>query len=183
MWVWLKLKLISDVGLIGLPNAGKSTFLSRTTAAQPKIADYPFTTLSPGLGVVYQDEYEFVIADIPGLIEGAHEGHGLGIKFLKHIERCNILIHLIDATSEDVANDYLTIRNELCAYSELLASKQEIVCLNKCDSLTDEDIAEKIKSITAVTKNKLFTISAHTGYEVKDVLRYVVKLLNPDSEE
>ena len=182
MWIWLKLKLISDVGLIGLPNAGKSTFLSRTTSAHPKIADYPFTTLSPGLGVVYQDDCEFVLADIPGLIEGAHLGHGLGIKFLKHIERCNILVHLIDVMSENVAEDYLTIRNELCAYSELLAEKQEIICLNKCDSIDEESLAEKISELHAVSKNKIFTISAHTGLGVVEVLRYVVKVLHPEEE-
>ncbi len=180
LWVWLKLKLISDAGLIGLPNAGKSTFLARTTSAHPKIADYPFTTLSPGLGVVYQDESEFVLADIPGLIEGAHLGHGLGDKFLKHIERCKILLHLVDGTAEEVGKDYTTIRHELSSYSETLAHKLEIVCLNKCDSLDQEAIASKRAELEAVTDNKIFVISGHSGAGVTDVLRYVLKVLHPD---
>ncbi|MEY3197319.1 MAG: hypothetical protein RLZZ59_690 [Pseudomonadota bacterium] len=173
MWIYLKLKLISDAGLIGLPNAGKSTFLARTTSAHPKIADYPFTTLSPGLGVAYVDDTEFVLADIPGLIEGAHEGHGLGDRFLKHIERCRILVHLVDIFGEDVANDYLTIRKELEAYSPDLAKKKEIVCLNKCDSADEVSIAEKLAELKKVTKNRIFTISAHSGEGVISVLREI----------
>lgn len=145
--VYLKLKLLSDVGLVGLPNAGKSTFLSRATSARPKIADYPFTTLSPMLGVCYLNEKEFVIADIPGLIEGAHQGIGLGDKFLKHIERCNVLIHLIDITSNDIIKDYEIIKNELISYSSFMQSKEVIICLNKCDSIADEDIYSKIKKL------------------------------------
>jgi GTPase len=143
-WVWLRLKLIADAGLVGLPNAGKSTFLSVTTAAKPKIADYPFTTLAPNLGVVRVGDEEFVMADIPGLIEGAHEGQGLGDRFLGHVERCRVLLHLIDGTSEDVLESYRIIREELSAYAAHLAEKPEIVGLNKCDALTSEEIAEKL---------------------------------------
>ncbi|MGV2432478.1 MAG UNVERIFIED_CONTAM: GTPase ObgE [Rickettsiaceae bacterium] len=179
--IWLKLKLISDAGLIGLPNAGKSTFLSRVTSAKPKIADYPFTTLSPGLGVVYVDEEEFVLADLPGLIEGAHEGVGLGDRFLKHIERCRILIHLIDATGEEIAKDYITIRGELEAYSELLEDKLEIICLNKCDMLDEETLKAKLKELQKITKNKIFQISAYTNSGLKEVCKYTLQCIK-DSE-
>ena len=183
MWVWLKLKLISDAGLIGLPNAGKSTFLSRTTAATPKIADYPFTTLSPGLGIAHVDDAEFVLADIPGLIEGAHEGRGLGDRFLKHIERCRILVHLVDIFGDDIANDYKVIRTELEAYSKTLATKPEIICLNKCDGIDEDSIKEKITALKKVTKNPIFTISAHTGEGVVDVLRAVRRVITGMDEE
>lgn len=171
MWVWLKLKLISEAGLVGLPNAGKSTFLSRVTAAKPKIADYPFTTLTPQLGVVRQDDEEFVMADIPGLIEGAHEGHGLGDKFLKHVERCGVLLHLIDGTDEDVVENYRIIRGELEAYSKILTEKLEIVTLNKCDALTEEEIEEKRSALEEASGKKVYTISGHTGAGVPEVLR------------
>ena len=124
-WIWLRLKLIADIGLVGLPNAGKSTLLSRITAAKPKIADYPFTTLHPNLGVVNQDNKEFVIADIPGLIEGAHEGSGLGHRFLGHVERCKALLHLVDATSKNIKQDYSTIINEIKAYDKSLSKKNK----------------------------------------------------------
>src|ERR687897_564219 len=146
-WIWLRLKLIADAGLIGLPNAGKSTLLAAVTRAKPKIADYPFTTLHPQLGVVHVDEKEFVVADIPGLIEGAHEGAGLGTRFLGHVERCGVLIHLVDGTQDDVADAYKTIRAELKSYSPVLAQKPEILCLNKCDALSEEDITEKTKAL------------------------------------
>ncbi|MFZ1992168.1 MAG: GTPase ObgE [Alphaproteobacteria bacterium] len=139
----LRLKLIADVGIIGLPNAGKSTLLAAVSAARPKIADYPFTTLHPGLGVATIDGRTLVLADIPGLIEGASEGAGLGIKFLKHIERCRALLHLVDGTDENVAAAYETVRAELAAYSDELMDKPEIVALNKCDALTDDVIAER----------------------------------------
>ena len=145
----LRLKLIADIGIIGLPNAGKSTFLAAVSAARPKIADYPFTTLHPGLGVVQVDGTSFVMADIPGLIEGAHDGAGLGIKFLKHVERCRALLHLVDGTQEDVAAAYRTVRAELAAYSEALAEKPEIVALNKCDALTAEMIEERTAALEA----------------------------------
>lgn len=183
MWVWLKLKLISDAGLIGLPNAGKSTFLSRTTAAQPKIADYPFTTLSPGLGVASVDDSEFVLADIPGLIEGAHEGHGLGDRFLKHIERCRILVHLVDVFGENIAKDYTIIRKELEEYSPILGEKREIVCLNKCDGIDEDSIKAKVAELKKVTKNRIFIISAHTGAGVVDVLREIQKVIKGLDED
>lgn len=171
LWVWLRLKLISDVGLVGLPNAGKSTFLSKVSAAKPKIADYPFTTLKPQLGVVYIDEVEFVVADIPGLIEGAHEGSGLGDKFLKHIERCGVILHLIDGTQEDVVGAYHTIRHELSEYSELLSFKREILALNKCDALSEEDIKQKRKLLKKAAKKDIMLLSGVTGEGLQDVLR------------
>jgi GTPase len=183
MWVKLKLKLLSDAGLIGLPNAGKSTFLASTTSAKPKIANYKFTTLSPSLGVVYVDEEEFVLADIPGLIDGAHMGHGLGDRFLKHIERCGVLIHLIDGSSEDVAQDYKTIRHELTSYSELLKDKQEIVCLNKCDLLSEEDIANKIDILEKITRTKVFTISTYTTAGLSTVIKLVLQLIKEFKKE
>lgn len=160
IWVWLRLKIIADVGLIGLPNAGKSTLLSALTAARPKIASYPFTTLHPHLGVAWINNKELIIADIPGLIEGAHEGIGLGDRFLKHVERCSVFLHMIDATSEDVAQEYLTIRKELELYNDKLAEKPEIVALNKCDALDDEQISSKLHELQQVCKNEIFTISA-----------------------
>jgi len=183
MWVWLKLKLLSDAGLVGFPNAGKSTFLSRVTSAKPKIADYPFTTLKPGLGVVSAGDEEFVLADIPGLIEGAHEGHGLGVKFLKHIERCGVIIHLIDITSEDVVDSYVTIRNELEAYSELLETKEEILCLNKCDLVDEEEILEKKKLLEKHTKKKVHVISAGSTEGLSDVLKETLQLIKESREE
>ena len=173
MWVWLKLKLLSDAGLVGLPNAGKSTFLSVVSRARPKIAGYPFTTLKPQLGVVHIDEKEFVLADLPGLIEGAHEGVGLGVRFLKHIERCGIILHLIDATADDIVQSYHTVRGELEQYSELLAHKKELVVLNKSDALTDEVMAEKIATLRAAGLENMMVISAITGQGVKEVLRSV----------
>ena len=149
LYVWLRLKLIADAGLVGLPNAGKSTFLSSVSSAKPKVADYPFTTLHPNLGVVGIDTREFVMADIPGLIEGAHEGLGIGDRFLGHVERCRVLLHLIDATQEDYLEAYRIIRGELEAYDEGLGEKDEIVALTKIDSLTEEDIAEKVSAFEA----------------------------------
>jgi len=143
-WIWLRLKLIADIGLVGLPNAGKSTLLSRITAAKPKIADYPFTTLHPNLGVVNQDNKEFVVADIPGLIKGAHEGQGLGHRFLGHVERCKGLIHLIDITSKNIVDDYTTIINEISAYDKNLSKKKQIVVLNKVDAV-EKDVIETAK--------------------------------------
>ena len=170
-WVWLKLKLISDAGLVGLPNAGKSTFLSVTSRAKPKIADYPFTTLKPKLGVVYVDDREFVMADLPGLIEGAADGVGLGIRFLKHVERCGVIMHLIDGTQEDVVGAYRTIRGEMERYSDKLLEKQEIVVLNKSDSIEGDDLKEKRAALEKVSEKKVFVISGVTGDGVKEVLR------------
>jgi GTP-binding protein len=184
-WLWLRLKLMSEAGLLGMPNAGKSTFLAAVSRAKPKIADYPFTTLHPQLGVVYVDDKEFVLADIPGLIEGAHEGVGLGTRFLGHVERAGILLHLIDGTQEDVVGAYKTIRHELSEYSEELAGKQEIVALNKCDALTPEEIKEKTKALKkACGKNKkIWTTSGATGEGVKDVLREMMKVIGEKREE
>ncbi len=174
-WIWLKLKLFCDVGLLGLPNAGKSTFLSSVSRAKPKIAGYPFTTLKPQLGVAYVDESEFVIADIPGLIEGAHEGVGLGIRFLKHVERCRVLLHLVDGTEEDVAGNYTTIRRELEAYSEALAAKPEIVALNKCDALDEAAIAEKKAQLEAASGATIHTISAAAQQGITPLLRALLE--------
>jgi len=173
----LRLKLLSDVGLIGLPNAGKSTFLSVVTSAKPKIADYPFTTLKPQLGVVYIDDYEFVLADLPGLIEGASQGKGLGHRFLKHIERCGILLHLIDVNVADIVQSYKGIREELKNYSELLINKKEIIALNKIDTLSQEEIKEKRKALRKLVGNReqIFEISGVTGQGVQELLRQLKK--------
>lgn len=181
-WVWLKLKLMCDAGLLGLPNAGKSTFLAATSRAKPKIADYPFTTLKPQLGVVYVDESEFVMADIPGLIEGAHEGVGLGIRFLKHVERCRVLLHLVDGTAEDVVGHYRTICHELEAYSETLIEKPEILALNKCDALTEEEIAEKKAALEAASGKPVFTISAAAQQGITPVLRALLAVIRDAKE-
>ena len=179
MWVWLKLKMIADVGLLGFPNAGKSTFLSAVTSARPKIADYPFTTLHPNLGIAKIDDEEMLIADIPGIIEGAHEGIGLGDHFLRHVERCAVLLHLIDGTEEDVAGRYKAIRKELKLYSPVLAQKQEIVVLNKIDALTAEEITEKAKALQKAGRKKpmLMSGAAHTGTTevLRRLLPYVLK--------
>lgn len=182
LWVWLKLKLLSDVGLVGLPNAGKSTFLGKTTRAKPKIADYPFTTLKPQLGVVYVDESEFVVSDIPGLIEGASEGHGLGHRFLKHIERSRVILHLVDASDEKYLENYQTIRNELEKYSPLLAEKQEIIALNKCDFLEQEEIDKKNSALAKISGEKIHNISAINGQNVDGVLRKLLKIVKKAKE-
>jgi GTP-binding protein len=167
----LRLKLIADAGLVGLPNAGKSTFLAAVSAAKPKIADYPFTTLTPGLGVVTVDTRSFVLADIPGLIEGAHEGAGLGDRFLGHLERCRILIHLVDGTAEDVAEAYHVIRGEIEAYGAGLEEKPEILCLNKADALSEEEREEKKAILAAESGGEVYVISGVSGEGVTDVLR------------
>lgn len=171
-WIWLRLKLIADVGLAGLPNAGKSTFLAAASAAKPKIADYPFTTLVPNLGMVDLSPTErFVIADIPGLIEGANEGAGLGTRFLGHVERSASLIHLIDGTQEDVAEAYRIIRHELDAYGAGLADKTEILALNKIDALTPEAREEKAAVLEAVAGRRPMLVSGVSGEGVTDLLR------------
>lgn len=159
-WVWLRLKVIADVGLLGMPNAGKSTFLSVVTKARPKIADYPFTTIHPNLGVAWVDNYEMVIADIPGLIEGAHEGIGLGDKFLKHVERCYALLHLVDVTGEDVVKTYLDIRRELELYDAKLPDKPEVIALSKCDAVDEKEALKKQKALEKATGKKVFLMSA-----------------------
>lgn len=175
LWVWLKLKLISDAGLVGLPNAGKSTFLSATSRAKPKIAGYPFTTLKPMLGVVYVDEREFVMADLPGLIEGAHEGVGLGIRFLKHVERCGVILHLIDGTEDDVVGAYKIIRGELGMYSDKLLEKKEIVAINKSDAIDEKDLKKKKTALKKACGKDVFVISGATGDGIKEVLRALLK--------
>jgi GTP-binding protein len=171
-WIWLRLKLIADAGLVGLPNAGKSTFLAAVSAAKPKIADYPFTTLVPNLGIVdLSSEERFVIADIPGLIEGASEGAGLGTRFLGHVERAGVLIHLVDATQDDVVGAWRTVRTELEAYGEGLADRAEILCLNKIDALDDEERAEKAAALEAACGRPPRLISGVSGEGVQDALR------------
>ncbi|HEY9081468.1 GTPase ObgE [Magnetovibrio sp.] len=170
MWVWLRLKLIADVGLVGLPNAGKSTFISAVSGAHPKIADYPFTTLHPNLGMVRRMDSELVVADIPGLIEGASEGHGLGTRFLGHVERCGALLHLIDGTAEDVAENYRIVRSELDAYGEVLENKTEIVALNKCDALQADEIAEKKAALEKASGQEVHVISGVAGIGIDDML-------------
>ena len=158
--LWLRLKLIADAGLVGLPNAGKSTFLASVSAAKPKIADYPFTTLHPNLGVVKAGDMDFVLADIPGLIEGAHEGAGIGDRFLGHIERCEIILHLVDATSEDPLKDYTTVRGELEAYAETLGQKEERVALSKCDALPQEEAKAKAQALSQAIGKEVILLSA-----------------------
>ncbi|HET7086825.1 MAG TPA: GTPase ObgE [Rhizomicrobium sp.] len=174
----LKLKLIADAGLIGMPNAGKSTFLSRVSAARPKIADYPFTTLEPQLGVVKIDETDFVLADLPGLIEGAHEGVGLGDRFLGHAERCASILHLIDGTGEAIAKTYKTIRGELEAYGHGLDEKPEIVALNKVDAIPQAQLAKKRSSLEKACGHKVHVISGVSGEGINTVLRAMAKEIN-----
>jgi GTP-binding protein len=181
LWVNLKLKLLSDSGLLGMPNAGKSTFLAATTRAKPKIADYPFTTLKPQLGVVYVDDYEFVLADIPGLIKGASDGKGLGDRFLKHVERCGVLLHLLDGSAEDICQNYQIIREELESYSPELLQKDEIIAITKIDLLDDEEVKEKTNELknflkkNGVKKAQIFAISAATSKGLTAVLRALYK--------
>ncbi len=169
-WIWLRLKLIADAGLVGLPNAGKSTFLASVSAAKPKIADYPFTTLHPGLGVARIDDGEFVLADIPGLIEGAHEGAGIGDRFLGHIERCRVILHLVDGTQDDVAGAYRTVRGELEAYGHGLAEKPEIVALNKIDALDDETREDRLAALEEAVKAPVLALSGVSGAGRRDAL-------------
>ena len=181
--IWLHLKMIADAGLVGLPNAGKSTFLSTVSAAKPKIADYPFTTLHPGLGVVRVGDVDFVLADLPGLIEGAHEGAGLGTQFLGHIERCRVILHLVDATQDDVAAAYKTVRNELKAYGHDITKKKEIVALSKCDALDADTIAEKSAALKAVARKKPLVLSAVSGLGMKDALFAIAKTMSKTAAE
>ncbi|MGO9388677.1 GTPase ObgE [Rhodoblastus sp.] len=191
----LRLKLIADAGLVGLPNAGKSTFLATVSAARPKIADYPFTTLHPGLGVVEIDEKEFVLADIPGLIEGAHEGHGLGDRFLGHVERCGVLLHLVDATGEHAGKDYKVVRGELAAYGNGLDEKQEVVALTKIDAIDSETLKQQVDRLKRAIRSAgpvlpegekpraPLKISAIAGEGVTDALRLVWKLIETRRRE
>ncbi|MDE2240120.1 MAG: GTPase ObgE [Rhodospirillales bacterium] len=183
-WVWLRLKLIADAGLVGLPNAGKSTFLKAVSGANPKIADYPFTTLHPQLGVVRLNmSEEFVLADIPGLIEGAHEGTGLGDRFLGHVERCAVLLHLIDGAAGHVVDAWRTIRAELEAYGGGLAEKPEIIVLNKTDSMTPRELSSRKAALAKASGAKVMSICAVTGEGVKEVLRTLQDVINEAKAE
>ena len=164
-WIWLQLKVIADIGIIGMPNSGKSSLLSVLTSARPKIANYPFTTINPNLGVVNYNNKEVTLADIPGLIEGAHEGIGLGDKFLRHIERCKNILHLIDITNEDLLENYSKVRKELLKYSNKLIKKKEIIVFNKIDMISDEEVNKKINAFSKKIKKKIYSISAlkHKG--------------------
>ena len=177
MWVWLRLKLIADAGLLGLPNAGKSTFLSVVSAAQPKIADYPFTTLHPNLGVVGIDDSEFVMADIPGLIEGAHKGAGIGHKFLGHVERCSVLLHLIDATSYDPVKSWQIVRREVEAYADMLVDKPEVLVLSKCDAAPADYLDEVRNALQAAGADTVFYMSSVSHDGVTAVLRAIAALI------
>jgi GTPase len=174
----LRLKLIADAGIVGLPNAGKSTFLAAVSAARPKIADYPFTTLHPQLGVVGIDGREFVLADIPGLIEGAHEGLGLGDRFLGHVERCRVILHLVDGTGDHAGKAYKTVRAELEAYGGGLADKAEVVALNKADALTPEALKQQVARLKRAAGRTPLVISAATGAGVPEVLRALIKVID-----
>ena len=182
-WIRLRLKLIADAGLVGLPNAGKSTFLSAVSRAKPKVGDYPFTTLTPVLGVVYVDNSEFVIADIPGLIEGAHEGAGLGDRFLGHVERCGALLHLIDCTEDDIVGAWRTVRDEIEAYGGGLAGKREVLALNKIDAIPEEFIDEKRAELEAASGATVMAISGAAGTGVADALRAIRAIVEDDRED
>ena len=169
-WIWLRLKLIADAGLVGLPNAGKSTFLAATSRAKPKIADYPFTTLKPQLGVVGVGDEEFVLADLPGLIEGASDGAGLGHRFLGHVERCAVILHLIDGTEEDILGAYKLIRKELKEYGGGLIDKPEVIGLNKADAIPEDELKAKVAKLKRSSKRPVYVLSGATGAGVPPVL-------------
>ncbi|PJF08398.1 GTPase ObgE [Pseudorhodobacter sp. MZDSW-24AT] len=181
--IWLRLKLIADAGLVGLPNAGKSTFLAAVSNARPKIADYPFTTLIPNLGVVGIDGAEFVMADIPGLIEGASEGRGLGMQFLAHVERCKVLLHLVDGTSSTITKDYKTIVTELEAYSDVLGDKARIVALNKCDAMDPKQISDRRRALEKASGGPVHVISGVAGKGLQDVLRAIYGQVQGEAPE
>ncbi len=185
-WLWLRLKLIADAGLVGLPNAGKSTLLAAVSRAHPKIGDYPFTTVHPNLGVVYIGDRtggdEFVLADLPGLIKGANEGAGLGTRFLGHVERCRVLVHLIDGTLDDVAGAYQTVRREVEAYGGSLAEKPELVALNKADALSDEDKAEKQKLLALASGVEVAVISGISGDGLQTLMAVLFGVIGRQTE-
>lgn len=181
--VWLQLKLIADVGLLGMPNAGKSTFLAATSNARPKIADYPFTTLHPNLGVVGIDETEFVVADIPGLIAGAHEGTGLGDRFLGHVERCAVLLHLVDATAENPVEDYKTIINELEMYGGDLADKRRVTALNKIDALTNDERDDVVKALEDATGGPVLRQSGVSHEGLQGTLRVLRGIIDASAAD
>ena len=173
-WIWLQLKIIADIGIIGMPNAGKSSLLSVLTKAKPKIANYQFTTINPNLGVFIYDDKEITLADIPGLIEGAHEGIGLGYKFLRHIERCKNILHLIDITNENLLEDYSKVRKELFKYSNKLTKKKEIIVFNKIDRISEEEVSKKIDAFSKKIKKKIYTISALKHRGLKTIKKIMV---------
>ena len=177
-WIWLQLKIIADVGIIGLPNAGKSSLLAALTRAKPKIANYPFTTINPNLGVTYYNNKEVTLADIPGLVEGAHKGVGLGDKFLRHIERCKILLHLVDLTENDLVENYQKIRSELKNYDQSLSKKKEIIYLNKSDLIKKDDLNEKIASFKKRIKQKYKVISIFKKDDIQNVKKSLVNNVN-----
>ncbi len=177
-WIWLQLKVIADIGIIGQPNAGKSSLLAALTRAKPKIANYPFTTINPNLGVAYYSGKEITLADIPGLVEGAHKGIGLGDKFLRHIERCKILLHLIDLSEKDLVNSYKNIKYELAAYDKSLGKKKEIVFFNKSDLLEKYDIDKKLKNFKNKIKTKFEVISVFSNKDVQKVKKLLINNVN-----
>jgi len=182
MTIWLRLKLLADAGIVGLPNAGKSTFLAAVSRAKPKIADYPFTTLYPELGVVKYGDTDFVLADIPGLIEGAHEGAGIGDRFLGHIERCRVVLHLVDVNEADVAATYKLVRREMRAYGGGLEKKREVVALSKCDTVPPDVAQQQAEALRKACRKKPFLVSAVSGANVDKVLARLVQLLKTVTE-
>ena len=177
-WIWLQLKVIADVGIVGMPNSGKSSLLSVLTRAKPKIANYPFTTINPNLGVVSYDNKEITLADIPGLIEGAHEGIGLGDKFLRHIERCKNILHLIDITNDNLVENYSKVRKELFKYSNKLTKKSEIVVFNKIDMVSDAEINKKLDIFNKKIKKKIYKISALKQQGIIDIKKILIKYVH-----
>ena len=177
-WIWFQLKVIADVGIIGKPNAGKSSLLAALTRAKPKIANYPFTTINPNLGVAYYSGKEVTLADIPGLVEGAHKGVGLGDKFLRHIERCKVLLHLIDITENDLSNTYKKIENELVSYDNKLSTKKEIIFFNKSDLVSDEEVENKLSDFKKKVKLKYEVISLFSNKDVQKIKKYLIKYVN-----
>jgi GTP-binding protein len=177
-WVWLQLKVIADIGIIGMPNAGKSSLLAAITRARPKIANYPFTTIDPNLGVSYYDNKEVTLADIPGLVEGAHEGTGLGDKFLRHIERCKMLLHLIDLSEDKLAESYLKVRNELSKYDKILTKKREVIVFNKSDLVEKKEIEKKLKAFKKKIKKKYEIISVVADKNLINLRKILLKNAN-----
>ena len=177
-WIWLQLKVIADIGIIGKPNAGKSSLLAALTRAKPKIANYPFTTINPNLGVSYYGGKEITLADIPGLVEGAHKGVGLGDKFLRHIERCKILLHLIDLSEDNLLNSYKKIKSELSNYDKDLIKKREIIFFNKSDLLNDNEINEKLKEFKKKIKTKYEVVSVYSNKDIQKIKKLLIKYAN-----
>ncbi len=177
-WIWLQLKVIADIGIIGKPNAGKSSLLAALTRAKPKIANYPFTTINPNLGVSYYGGKEVTLADIPGLVEGAHKGVGLGDKFLRHIERCKILLHLIDLSEDDLLNSYKKIKSELSNYDKDLIKKKEIIFFNKSDLLDENQINEKLKEFKKKIKTKYEVVSVYSNKDLQKIKKLLIKYAN-----